>query len=136
MKRLPAILALGFMILAGLYLAPADGRGWEDASRKEIGQYGETFKVTGSSVAGAALLSATVLRADGSYFNNSPFVIWVGTTSATTHNGTHENQRIGFPILSSATFTLDGGFTGAWYFTCNQGVSACEVRGIEGKSNQ
>ena len=107
--------------------------GHEGAVRKESGTYGQVFKVTGSSVAGTSFFSATVKRADGTAFNNTSSTVWIGTITDTQNNRIHDNIEEGYPLLSSATFMLDGNFTGIWYFTCDSGVASCEVRTVEGR---
>lgn len=107
--------------------------GHEGATRKEIGRTPFVSRVTGSSVAGTSFFSDSVSRPDGTAFNNTSSTIWVGTVTATQDRVTHSNIGQGYPVLSSGTFPLDGSFTGSWYFTCDAGVSACEIRTAEGR---
>lgn len=122
------LLALVVVLCAGFSRADT---GHEGATRQEIGSYGATGVVTGSSITGTAFADATVKRPDGAYFNNTASTIWVGTTTATFQTG-HSNITLGFPVLSSSTFGLGGSFTGTWAFTCDVGVAACEIRKLEG----
>ncbi len=119
-----AVLILSFSALADT--------GHEGATRREEGSYGQTFVVTGSSNSGTAFANSTVKRPAGLYLNNTGSTVWIGTTSATMNGTTnHENIRIGIPLVSSATINM-ASFTGAWYFTCNTGVTTCEMRSLEG----
>lgn len=110
--------------------------GHEGATRKEIGSFGEMYKYTGSSIAGTSFFEGTVKRPDGFCYNNTVTEVWVGSVTATQRGSAsflHDNINFGLPWKSSATFGLDGSFTGSWNFTCAPGVSTCEVRCIEGK---
>lgn len=127
-----AILVVALMLGALALRVDADP-GWEGATRKEVGTYIETAVVSGSSFTGTAFISATKSRPDGVYFNNTASTVWIGTTSATQNMTAHDNVKIGFPVLSSATFRLDGSMTGDLYFTCGPTISACEMRKLEGK---
>ncbi len=95
------------------------------------GTYIKTAVVVGSSVTGTALIAINPLRMDGKYFNNTATAIWIGTTTATIQ-ANHSNITMGFPVLSSATFILDGIMSGAASFTCTSGIATCEVRSYEG----
>ena len=98
------------------------------------GTYAETASVAGSSTTGTAFLAGdNAKRMDAIVFNNTSSVVWIGTTSATAQTN-HENTRIGLPVLSSATLSIGGVFSSALYFTCDGGVSACQVRVLEGKN--
>ena len=133
-KQLGIAYSIVFIIpflLLGILPSSAD-TGHEGATRIERGSYMETAVVTGSSITGTAFINSSVKRPDGAYFNNTASVIWLSTVTA-THQTAHEAFRIGFPIASSATFSLDGSMTGTMAFTCNQTVATCEVRRIEGK---
>lgn len=123
------ILALMALALAGPAFADHDLKVAIDR-----GTYIEPAKVTGSSVAGTAFFSAAVKRMDGIAFNNTATTVWLSTTSATQDNVTHANIGNGFPLLSSATFSLNGIMSDALYFTCNAGTASCEVRVLEGKN--
>lgn len=107
--------------------------GMDMATRKELGSYAETGSVAGSSTTGTEFAASGNRRPDGMYFNNSVGTIWIGTVTATRNNQTHDNISGGFPILSSATFSLGGQFRGSIAFTCDIGVTACQVRKFEGK---
>lgn len=132
-NTLYAILA-GLIILAGNRTPSQADTGWDESTRKEVGRFIETGRVYGSSVAGTAFMSATQRRPDGSYFNNSASTIWIGTTTATRDNQHHDNILIGYPILSSAPFNLDGQMSGTLAFTCDREVAKCEIRLLEGRS--
>ena len=130
-----ALLIVGLAFVANDRLALAD-TGHEGATRKEIGSYPEMYKYTGSSVAGTAYFSATTKRPDGFCYNNTGTDVWVGSVTATQRGSAsflHDNINVGFPWKSSTTWSLEGSFTGAWYFTCAPTVSTCEVRCLEGK---
>ena len=119
-----AVLILSFSALADT--------GHEGATRREEGSYGQTFVVAGASWTGTAFANSTVKRPSGLYLNNTGSTVWIGTTSASSVVGaTHENVRIGMPLVSSSTINM-GSFTGTWYFTCTAGVSLCEMRSLEG----
>ena len=133
MKHKFLALMTGLVVIALLITSPRADTGWDQAVRKEIGTYGETFRVYGTSVAGTAFFSASKNRPDGAYFNNSATTVWIGTVTATRNGQLHDNIQIGFPVLSSATFTLDGSFAGTLAFTCNEEVVKCEIRGLEGR---
>lgn len=130
-KNIILALAAGLMVMAGLREPKAD-TGWDQAVRREVGRYAETAHVAGSSVAGTAFFSASKNRPDGVYFNNTASTIWIGTTTATRNNQHHDNIIIGFPVLSSSSFRLDGSFSGTLAFTCDYDVAVCHVRKLEG----
>lgn len=132
-KNILLALVAGLVVLAGFRTPTQADTGWDGATRKEVGRYPETGRVYGSSVAGTEFMAATKNRPDGMYFNNTSSVIWIGTTTATRNNQHHDNILIGFPILSSATFSLNGAFSGATSFTCDREVAVCEVRKFEGR---
>lgn len=104
-------------------------------SASDRGTFVGTFKVSGSSVAGTAFVADDPYRMDAVYFNNTSSTIWIGTTTVTENNKAHSNILMGFPVMSSQTFKLDGMMTGSIAFTCNSGVSSCEVRGLEGENS-
>ena len=122
-----------FAALVGLMssIGKADS-GREAAARTERGSYIETRSVDVSSTTGTALFAASVLRPDGLCRNNSASTVWVGTTSATTNNAIHSNILIGFPVLSSETFKLDGQMTGVVYGTSGQGLGTLNLRCVDG----
>lgn len=128
------ITALACVLLFSLaeYRPAVADTGREGATRKEIGSYMDIASVNGSSVAGTALFAASVSRPDGAYFNNTASVIWLGTTTATQDGVVHSNIANGFPVLSSATFSLDGSMSGTLSFTCNAGIATCNIRRLEG----
>ena len=95
------------------------------------GTYVETAVVTGSSVTGTAFLTANAKRMDGILFNNTSTAVYIGTTTTTIEVG-HSNIALGVPVLSSATFSLDGLMSSALAFTCTTGVATCEVRTLIG----
>ena len=96
------------------------------------GSYMDNFTVSPSSVAGTAVWSASQKRMDSLIFNNTSTTIWLGEVSATQDNQTHDNITGGIPLLSSATLTLDGRWTGGdIYATCDQEVASCELRVME-----
>lgn len=115
-----------------LLCAPSAWADHDITSASDRGTYVDIARVTGSSVAGTAFASALSKRMDGVYFNNTASTIWIGTTTATLNGVVHSNIANGLPVLSSATFKLDGKMTGAISFTCNLGVATCEVRSLEG----
>lgn len=128
------LIILGMVLfLGGIALRVDADTGWEGATRVEVGSYVETAAVTGSSFTGTAFASADKKRPDGVYFNNTASTVWIGTTSATAAMTAHNNVKIGFPILSSATFSLGGSMSGDIYFTCGPTVASCEIRKLEGK---
>lgn len=104
--------------------------GWEGATRKECGQKSETYQVTGTSYTGTAVFAASIKRPDGAIFNNTSSTVWVGSVTATSVGTTiHNNIARGFPILSSATYSMGGNYTGGdLSVTCDKGVSTCEIR--------
>lgn len=125
------LLAVGcFVSLVGLKVYADTGH--EGATRIERGSYNNTRLVSGSSATGTEFFAASVKRPDGICRNNSGSTVWIGTVTAAQRDTTHSNILYGFPILSTETFKLDGSNTGAWYFTCNSGVSACEFRCLDG----
>lgn len=133
-KLLGRLAAFGAAIMLAAFLAqpsPAD-TGHEGATRIERGSYAGTRKVTGSSTAGTEFFAADVKRPDGLCINNTGSTVWIGTTSATQHQTTHENISIGIPVMSTQTFKLDGSYTGNLYFTCDIGVASCEFRCLDG----
>lgn len=133
MKHKFLALMTGLVVIAAISSSPKADTGMDMATRKELGSYAETAKVAGSSTTGTEFIAAGNRRPDGMYFNNSATTIWIGTTTATRNNQLHDNIQIGFPILSSATFSLNGAFRGSTAFTCDQEVAQCEVRSFEGK---
>lgn len=121
-----AIFTLAIVAVLGYALvqtASAD-TGHEGATRKEIGSYGGTRSLNLSSTAATEIFAPDTKRPDGWCRNNSAYVIWVGTNSGTTHNTAHENIRIGVPIKSSETFTLNGSYTGNWYANSDTAAGA------------
>lgn len=107
--------------------------GHEGAARVEIGSYVETASITGTSRTPTALFSESIKRPDGLYFNNTASAIWISTvaTSVTVELG-HPAVAIGYPILSSATFRLEGSMTGSMTFICDGSAGTCNVRKLEG----
>ena len=116
----------------GLYATARADTGHEGATRKEIGSYLSVARITGSSTTGTEFFAASIKRPDGSLVNNTASTIWIGTVSATQQNTLHDNIRNGYPVTSTQPFKLDGSMTGNGYFTCDAGVSTCEIRVIEG----
>lgn len=133
MKRFDKLfLALAVVFSAWAFTVKAD-TGYESAPRKEIGRYGQFRHVSITTYTGVSMFDSTFNRADGVCFNNSAYVIWLGSSTRTmTANTLHPNFIDGFPILSSATFSLDGSFTGTITATCNPGATTCDVRCIDG----
>ena len=131
-----SILGVLFSVSAPLVFKAQAQQAYQKAQRIERGRYGGTYLVSGSSVAGTALISPNVMRPDGLCRNNGSTTIWIGTVTATQHNTIHDNVRTGIFLKSSDTFTLDGSFTGEWDMTCDTGVSACEMRCAEGLTRQ
>lgn len=124
------ILFVSFILLAGFgEYARADH---ERVVANDKGTYMRSFVVTPSSTSGTAVLSVSAKRMDAILFNNSPVIVWLGTTSATQDNQLHENIRIGMPILSSATFSLGGKWTGGLFATCDVGQTLCPIHVLEG----
>lgn len=130
------VLSLGlFCALATAHLtAPVQAdTGWEGATRKEQGSYLAAYYVRGTSYTGTAFVDASVKRPAGIYFNNTASAIYIGTTTAlSVEANDHTNRKIGFPVLASSTFRLDGSFTGDMYFTCEASTAFCEIRKLEG----
>lgn len=125
------------MLLAVLtFLAVWASADHDSKTATDKGSYVATAKITGSSIAGTAFLSADIKRMDAVVFNNTSSTIFVGTTSLAIAvvDSTHSNILIGVPILSSATFSPQGILSDNLYFTCNSGVATCEVRVLEGKN--
>ena len=104
----------------------------DNTSAIDKGTYIDIARVSGSSTAGTAFPSNSAKMMDGIYFNNTANTIWIGTTTASQHMVQHSNITNGFPVLSSATFSFNGKFTGAAWFTCGVGIATCEVRRLEG----
>ena len=135
--RLLAGLVVAAVVMAAVGGARAD-QGWDAAMRIERGQYPAMRKVTGSSVAGTAFFDADMKRPDGLCVNNTGTTVWIGTVSATQRGDStflHDNINFGAPLTATATFSLDGSFTGLWYFTCGPTVATCEMRCLDGKVN-
>ena len=105
---------------------------YDQKAALDRGTYIQTYSYSGSSNTGTAFLSANVKRMDAVLFNNSSDTIWLGTTTATQSMVMHSNINIGIPVLSSATFSLDGLMSGELYFTCGNTVATCQVRVLEG----
>ena len=120
------------LIVVALFVSVCARADHDGVSAIDKGTYVDNARVTGSSIVGTAFPSNVAKLMDGMYFNNTATVIWIGSTTATIHLTDHSNITAGFPILSSATFSLGGKFPGFIYFTCNAGVSTCEVRRLEG----
>ena len=114
----------------GLFPPSWADTGHEGATRKEIGSYGGTRKLTISSTTGTTLFAADVKRPDGScrFYGT----VYIGTTSATQENQVHMNIQIGFPVYSTETFILEGSFTGDWYVTAATNTTNVEGRCIDG----
>ena len=106
--------------------------GHEGATRIERGSYPEMRVVSLSSVTGTNIFPTSTKRPDSICKNYGSTIIFIGTNTATTHGSTHANIVSGFPIESSATFKLDGSFTGYFSATCDQGVSSCQMRCLDG----
>ncbi len=133
MKRI-SILS-GMLLLACILaelMAPTAEANYQMTTRNYVGSYIQTYVVSGSSDTGTAILTGNSKRADSMCFNNTSSTVWIGTTSTSIPMDEHSNIEIGFPIISSATFSLGGAMTDLMYLTCNTGVSACELRCMEG----
>jgi len=103
------------------------------ANRKAVGGQINTAAITGSSTAGTNFFTAISTRPDGFAFNNTSTTVWIGSVTAAATAGTvHNNISRGLPVLSSATFTLDGSLTTNLAFTCEATISTCEMRVLEG----
>ena len=81
---------------------------WDNAQKKELGRIVETSAITVSSITATALNTQSFRAVTTDIFNNSAYALWIGSNAATL--GT-----MGFPILSSKTYTIDGLFTGVMY---------------------
>ena len=100
-QNLPYILAA---LLTGAVLAVGNvGRadtGYEAAPRLEEGNRLENDVATISTGSSRILVSASAFRPATSIFNNTAYTLWIaGSASSAT-------VAAGFPILSSATFSL------------------------------
>lgn len=96
-------MAVAVFLLGHLFdpLARAD-TGWEGAPRLEEGRTFENYAVNCPTGTARQILGATVRRPATAIFNNSGYVVWLaGTTSSAT-------VAIGFPVLSSGTFSFYG----------------------------
>lgn len=100
------------------------------------GSYIQVASVTGSSVAGTAIMTANPKRVYVimSTLNNTGLgtTVFVGTVTATQNGVTHSNITNGLQVASSSTFILDGAMTDTAYFTCPIGIGSCVVRVLEG----
>lgn len=125
---------LGVLLCALGNIAMLDAEtGWENATRKSIGETITVASVDVDSFTGTALFSASFKRPDGSVFNNSAFTIWVGTVTGTySAPYQHPNITTGFPVLASSTFRLDGSYTGVLYGTSDATRGTINVRTISG----
>ena len=123
-----------FLIAALFLIAPGAWADHDAKVAKDVGSYVATAVVTAASNTGTAFLSPDLKRMDAILFNNTSAAVWIGTTSATIDRNTHSNISMGIPILSSATFSLNGVMSDALYVTCNPGTAACAVRVLEGKN--
>ena len=129
-RLVKAIFAVCLIGLTGSLLMADTGR--EGATRIERGSYIETRSVDVSSTTGTALMAASTLRADSICRNNSASTVWIGTTSTTIENAIHSNISLGFPVMSSETFKLDGQMTGVVYATSGQNLGTLNLRCIDG----
>ena len=99
------------------------------------GSYIQVASVTGSSIAGTAIMTADPKRTYAILSTNtggSGGAVFIGTVAATQHGATHTNITNGFPVASTSTFTLDGAMTDTAYFTCATGVATCQIRVLQG----
>lgn len=125
------VLGLAVLIQGFGPFQPAQAQqGWESAVRILEGEYVSPRVVTGSSVAGTAFWPATKLRPNSICRVNGAYIVWVGSVSSTLNNQVHTNILQGFPVLSTETIT-SASLTGNAYFTCDPGVSTCEVRCLD-----
>lgn len=122
------------LFLIGLFLASPAMADHDQKVALDRGSYVETTSYSGSSFTGTAFLAVATKRMDAVLFNNSANEIWLGTTTATQNMVMHSNINRGIPVLSSATFSLDGVMSDALYFTCGNTVATCQVRVLEGKN--
>jgi len=127
-----SVMALAWLALFGEFYKLQADTGHEGATRIERGSYNNVRLVSGSSVAGTEFFGASTKRPDGICRNNTGSTVWIGTVSAAQYATVHSNIGNGFPVLSTETFKLDGSNTGAWYFTCEIGIAACEFRCLDG----
>ena len=123
------IFAVALICLGSPALADHDQK-----SAIDRGTYIQTAVITGSSVAGTAFADAAPLRMDAVYYNNTGSTVYIGSTTAALHGGTHINITVGFPLASYATLSLGGVMSGSMAFTCSTGVSTCEIRRLEGSN--
>ena len=127
-------LILTALMVVGLGAVGMADTGHQGAVRTEKGSYTEPRRVTGSSYTATAMWDASIKRPDGICRVNGDYTIWLGSATDTTRdNVLHPNISEGFPVLSSETFRLGGSMTGSQYFTCDEGVSTCEIRCLDGK---
>ena len=122
---------IALSLIAGVSLSFAD-TGWDNAARIERGSYIAMRKVVGSSTTATALFAASTKRPDGICRVNGSYTVWIGTATGTITAFQHPNILLGFPVLSSETFKLDGSMSDDLYVTCDSGVSTCDVRCLDG----
>ncbi len=111
MKKLLAVVAL----LAAATIARAAE--FTDVKTINAGNAVEISAVTVTSFTATALYTSDPWDANVDIFNNSAFVLYIGTNTTTL-------PLTGFPILSSATYTLAGRYTGTLYGLTLSGTSA------------
>src|SRR5260221_2963729 len=132
MKKLLMIIIL-IIMATNIY---AEFGSWEGAIRKDIGNNISVTSINLSSTTGTVIWAPSTQRPDGILFNNSAFIIWLGTDTITTNGTLHTNITNGFPVASSGTFRLDGSMTGQITATADQGVASVNIRIMNGVSNQ
>ena len=85
---------------------------WWDGSKKEGGRITETQSITITTHTATEIVAADFWQVNVDVFVNNAYTLWVGTNTTTL-------LTTGFPILSSTTYTLDGGYTGTVYGTAD-----------------
>jgi amino acid permease len=119
-----------FLLMLSLLAFPVGTRAWDEGSVKSAGSDIQTFPILVSSFTATQIISATINKVNTDIMNNSAFTLWIGTNTTTLF-------FTGFPILASATYTLDGKYTGSVYGLVESGTSGSQsIRTILFKNNQ
>lgn len=120
------LFACAALMAAGINVAYVGAdTGHEGATRQEVGSYANTRLVVLSNSAATQIAASSTKRPDMTCFNNSSYTIWIGSNAAGA-----SLQRIGFPVLSSATFRV-GALTGSLFAILDPGGSG-EVNCFDG----
>ena len=128
------VLLLTFAALAALALSSLHGRPASAASTQETavridaGTYIETRVVIVTTHTATEITNgASAKRPDETCFNNSAFTVWIGTQAA----GTTLSQ-FGFPVLSSATFSVGALTTQVYGLFDSAAGGNKEIRCVDG----